>query len=38
VFLTASLAIVMNAVYRDPGTVMRGVGAISPAASRCIGG
>ena len=29
VFLTASLAIVMNAVYRDPGTVMRGVGAIA---------
>jgi APA family basic amino acid/polyamine antiporter len=29
VFMMASLAIVFNAVYRDPATVLRGVGAIA---------
>jgi hypothetical protein len=29
VFMVASLTIVLNAVYRDPGTVLRGVGAIA---------
>jgi APA family basic amino acid/polyamine antiporter len=29
IFMAATLAIVTNAVYRDPGTVLRGVGAIA---------
>ena len=29
IFMAASLAIVTNAIYRDPGTVLRGVGAMA---------